>query len=264
MSDSTLNIPYLSQVDDPGARQFANDCGPASVAMVLAAFDKLGGDTINALYKQTGNKKDSYTGYGQLSGLLRKRGISAQQKINMSRGQLFELLQEGRPVIVLVDYEYLKPAKPESGFRGQHFFVVIGFDIKSVIVNDPLWRGEGGKAWAIPWEVFDKAWEEAIPERSALIIYDSLYGLFDTFGDDTGDEFPVYTIITGGLNVRSDPGVRNPLGRTNRIVGAVYYGYKETVYETRKIAAGNQLWGRIGDNRWIALEYHGRTYAEIK
>lgn len=53
--------------------------------------------------------------------------------------------------------------------------------------------------------------------------------------------------IDNFLNVRSGPGVENP------IVGRLYDGDRVTVYE--KQAVGSSTWGRIGDEEWVSLRY---------
>ena len=75
-----------------------------------------------------------------------------------------------------------------------------------------------------------------------------------TTGGNTGNTTNNTTVVsTGtvvcntGVNVRSGAGTNYP------IVGSAYNGQRVSIYETVSVNGG--FWGRIGDNRWIYLNY---------
>ena len=71
-------------------------------------------------------------------------------------------------------------------------------------------------------------------------------------GSSTLPTTPVSTtngtvVCSTGVNVRSGAGTNYP------VVGSAYNGQRVTVYET--VNVNGSFWGRIGDSRWISLNY---------
>ena len=54
-------------------------------------------------------------------------------------------------------------------------------------------------------------------------------------------------VCSTGVNVRSGPGTNYG------VVGSAYNGQRLSIYET--VSVNGSFWGRIGDNRWISLNY---------
>ncbi len=71
--------------------------------------------------------------------------------------------------------------------------------------------------------------------------------------DDPKDYEMMEVISPAGLNVRSDKDVGYP------IVGVLMNGERIRVYKREKI--GDDEWGRIGVNQWIAIKYQGEILA---
>lgn len=154
-----LNIPYLSQIDGPGAGSFRNDCGPACVAMFLWGIHKQ--VQISDVYKATGAQGDSYTSGGQLIKAAAKWGMALAGKYH-SMDTLTQYLDKGVPYVALVHYgTFSSLGKTESQFRGPHFLNVVGHDAANIIVHDPLWKKTGGKYKAWPKDIFYNAWEQS-------------------------------------------------------------------------------------------------------
>ncbi|GAG86338.1 unnamed protein product, partial [marine sediment metagenome] len=171
------SVPYKSQYDDD-AVEFRNDCGPASVAMILHAFGiKVSTDNV---YRKTGATANRYVSVGQLI----RAGLSYKVPFDYFYGwsleQLQDTLRKGHAIITLVHYGAWSQLNPgistQNKFKGPHFVVVIGFDEKHIFVNDPLWRGtrrsEGyRRAWT--HEQFMAAWEsnhlDGNRERSGIL-----------------------------------------------------------------------------------------------
>jgi hypothetical protein len=156
------SIPYKSQYD-PDADEFRNDCGPASLAMILNGFGI--NVSTNAVYRKTGAKANNYTSVSQLMRASLSYGLAFNYFNHWTVGRLTELIGEGRPVIALVHYGAWSQISPgistQNTFQGPHFVVVTGFDEKYIYINDPLWRDERRsegyrKAWT--HEQFNAAW----------------------------------------------------------------------------------------------------------
>lgn len=155
---TTLIVPYKSQVSKT-AGYSANDCGPACIAMMLAAT---GRDlTVDSLYKHPSIA-------GQRGGLL----ISSLQILSKAYGvplkystlgldTLRQKIDEGKPTMVLVDYRAIVNNRlngiTTSGLFG-HFALVVGYDDDSIIMHDPYWKTDDGAYRRWPTAVFNKAW----------------------------------------------------------------------------------------------------------
>ena len=137
------DIPYKSQYD-PDASEFRNDCGPASIAMVLNASGKQ--VSTNAVYRKTGAVAHTYVSIGQMMRAAHAYGIVFEYFYGWGMEELKNALRKGMPVIPLVHYGAWSQIEPgvstQNLFTGPHFVVVIGWDEEYVYVHDPLWRDE--------------------------------------------------------------------------------------------------------------------------
>lgn len=156
------SIPYKSQYD-ADASEFRNDCGPASLAMILQSFGVH--VSTDAVYRKTGTKANRYVSIGQLMRAGLNYGVTFEYFYDWSLDRLFEILAEGHPLIALVHYGAWSQLEPgtstQNKFQGPHFVVVLGYDDQYIYVNDPLWkldrRNEGyRKAWT--HDQFMQAW----------------------------------------------------------------------------------------------------------
>lgn len=122
-----LTVPYEYQNDDPnGWRQ----CFSSSCAMVARYYKKIASDTeYNVVRSKYGDTTDAGA---QLRALI-SLGLKAQFQQNGSAQTLEKLLREGRPIPV--GWLHHGPSSAPSG--GGHWSVVIGYNAKSFIHNDP-------------------------------------------------------------------------------------------------------------------------------
>ena len=170
------SIPYKSQFD-PDADEFRNDCGPASLAMVLHAYGV--NVSTNAVYRKTGTKANDFVSLAQLMRAAQSYGYPLDYFHSWTLAQLKAKISEGRPVMLLVHYGAWSQLQPgvstQSSFKGPHFVVVVGFDDEHIYVNDPLWRDERRiegfrRAWT--HQQFDEAWsrnhEDGNRDRAGL------------------------------------------------------------------------------------------------
>ncbi|MBN1430947.1 MAG: C39 family peptidase [Anaerolineae bacterium] len=155
---TTLQVPYKSQ-SSTTAGYSANDCGPACVAMMLAATGR--DVTIDSLYNHpsiAGQKGG--IAIGSLMTLSKAYGIPLQFA-RLSLDTLKEKIDSGCPVMVLADYKPIVDNKlngvATNGLFG-HFPLVVGYDNDAIIVHDPYWKTDAGAYRRWPTAVFHKAW----------------------------------------------------------------------------------------------------------
>jgi predicted double-glycine peptidase len=235
-----LSVPYVSQLGSD-ADAHANDCGAASAAMLLAAYQK-SSITPDEFYTQFNISGDPYLSVTQIRSAMQKMGLLTEFRAGLSVPDLFNLVATGKPAIVLIRYKVLFEAGlTEKSFQGPHFAVVVGIDPKYVYMHDPLYSDPiMGEAHPYPLETFWQAWKAVAidptfpnPERSAIIPF-------------AGIGFQVNRTVkvnTSSLNVRTGPGL------TFAVVGSVQ---KSDIVPVSREVNG---WGEIGSDRWIKLSY---------
>lgn len=158
-----LPVPYRSQWDTD-ARRHIPDCGPTCIAMVL---NFLGVEvTPDQLYDVTlYESPGKYTTIGELRKAGQASGVEFPfQPYASSQHEALEKLrvnlEEGRPLVALVDYE---PWIGHTGisYGGGHFVVVTGYDEGAISFHDPLFSGlrrEQGAHFTLPKDRFCAGW----------------------------------------------------------------------------------------------------------
>jgi len=235
-----LPVPYVSQLG-AGAEAHKNDCGAACAVMFLRAYLNTT-MTPDEFYANVSVQGDPYLSVQTIRNAMSKWGVLTTFKAGLTMADLFNTFATGKPAILLIRYKTLEDAGlTEKHYEGPHFAVGVGMDSKYVYLHDPLYtKASDGEAHPYPLEMFWKAWKDVArdlkypnPERSAII---PIVGLGYRM------EKPV-VINTPSLNVRSGPGLGNP------IVGSVKKG--QVVKVTREING----WGEIAKDQWIFLSY---------
>ncbi len=239
---SILNVPYVGQVG-VGANEHGNDCGPTSAAMVIGYFG-LTVPTVDSLFNEVVPSGDYYTSFGDISRLLDNRGISPNYDANVSTKDLFWILAGGVPAIALIRYGALSTIRPNK-FAGSHFIVVIGMDLDTVYINDPLNTPTTGEHVAVPMAMFETAWStvgDGNPQRSLIYPNKKLGVVIETPPIKT-----VYPRDSNGCNVRKIPG---DLSDSNKL-RAIKYGTAMNIYIER------DGWGKISSTKeeWVCMEY---------
>jgi len=156
-----LKVKWLSQLGVNAPGKF--DCGQACVLMLPMYSNLAGKMRVADLTKLI----DGRTSPFQLQSLAARFGLSLKAYVSTNDDLpklLRERLDQGRPVILLVDYVDLGfPVHLTSGNnQGLHWLVVIGYTDLGFIVNDPLWAasqrsGLGGGSLEITTEKLVKA-----------------------------------------------------------------------------------------------------------
>jgi len=240
---ATLPVPYVSQVG-PGADQHHNDCGAAAGAMLVEAYT---GNAISPdeFYRKTGMSGDKYLSAYQIMTVMKSLGVDSTWYKDLTQADLYGFLIRQRPVIALISYATLRMAvKTESTFSGPHFAPVVGMDISSVYIHDPLWADEGGRALAVPLKAFNLAWAST-GDVNPNIHYGAIVPAVG-IGEDASATYKARVTATW-LNVREGPDASYPT-----IGPALRFGEQVTVYEV------DGKWGRIGPTHWIHLGYTER------
>jgi hypothetical protein len=253
-----LPVPYVSQLG-VGASKYHNDCGAASGAMLLAVY---AGEvmTPDAFFEATGQATDAYLSAGQLMRVLSGYGVRTEWQQSVSLGDLFEMLSDERPPIVLFNYgAYRERVDTENAiFSGGHFGVIIGIDTANVYLHDPLWTESSGAALPVPHDDWLYAWTAAVrdgnPARGCLVpaIAISDYQQSEAL-------YSVRVVSTTGLRIRRSPQV----ALANSTQRLLRYDDIAKIYSEAQDAEGND-WGAISPERdhWIALKYQGEVLAE--
>jgi hypothetical protein len=142
----------------PHVSQHLNNCGPASVSMVLAHFGITQSQEEIAQVSRP-SASDINVRLDELADYLRAQGLSTRYGVEGTPELLTLFASNSVPVIVESWIEY-------RGGMG-HFRVVRGFDAddRKLIMHDPL----GGADLRFSYEVFDAGWQ--VFNRHYLAVY---------------------------------------------------------------------------------------------
>jgi len=168
-----LDVPYKSQWDDD-ATATMNDCGPASIAMILSFYDKK--LTTDEVFYKTGAGQ-GYVTFAQMTKAISDYGFKYDVLTEQTTEKLKSLIDQGIPPIVLVHYGSLS-SRQDKGFSGAHFFVLRGYRDDGYFVNDPNFWGNyriDGENHFYSKTEFEEAWStcniDGNPNNSIIVIY---------------------------------------------------------------------------------------------
>lgn len=160
-----LVLPYRSQLD--GSPYERSNCGPASLAMVLAAFGlEVPNDELRAQVndlQQTWDDFQSGTAIHNLAVIARGYGLrpldlyGAKGLRRWTLDDVRRHLDAGHPVIPQIKYPAL-PGRAEASYRGDHYIVLVGYAGDEFIYHDPISDAAGGKDRRISAEQLTIAW----------------------------------------------------------------------------------------------------------
>jgi hypothetical protein len=236
-------VPYSGQVGS-GANEHGNDCGPTCARMFLA-WAGVNPPSVDELFNQVQPNGSFYTSFGDLCAILTHYGINAEYDAGVSIAELFSILQIGKPVISLIRYGALETIRPNT-FKGSHFVVVIGMDLDTVYIHDPLNTPTTGECVKVPITLWVTAWNSVgdnNPQGSMIVPVNATGIIPDP---------DIIKVVTprdrNGCNVRKIPGL---VTDANKLYG-IKYGARINIYE---INADN--WGKISPTReeWILLDF---------
>jgi len=145
-----INLKFFKQKEE-------YTCGPAALRMVFDFFDKKFSE--ERLKKDLKPNKKIGTKHQALIKEARKKGFYCFVHDNSSMSNLKYFIEKGFPVIV----HYIEPSDNLG-----HYAVVVGFNKKKIILNDPY----NGKNFKIKIKEFEKRWrpEEKISQKRWMMI----------------------------------------------------------------------------------------------
>lgn len=170
---TNLSVTYSSQWD-PDAKGSVNDCGPASLKMILKFYGEE--TTTDEVFKRTGAGPGLIT-IGQMKQAVESYGFTCEFKTGLTPQNLRELLDQQILSVALVHYGSLI-SRQDRGFQGGHFFLPVGYRDDGYFVNDPNFWGQyrqDGDHHFYTREEFENAWGscnlDGNPNNSLFIVY---------------------------------------------------------------------------------------------
>jgi predicted double-glycine peptidase len=170
--EKNLQVRYKSQWDDD-AKASNNDCGPASIAMILNYYGL--NVTTDQVFAKTG-ADGGLISIAKMQNAIINLGYESEFKKNISVDDLKNYINQDIPVIALVHYGSLNSTQ-DKNFKGGHFFDVVGYRDDGYFVNDPNFKGslrQDGDHHFFTKSEFEKAWKDCSldnnPINSVLII----------------------------------------------------------------------------------------------
>lgn len=154
-----INVPYKSQ-HDQDARRTANDCGPASIAMILNYYGE--SVTTDEVFLRTGADQ-GLIGISEMKSAIEYYGYGYSRPLKQTPDDIKKYIDQDIPVIALVKYGSLKSVQDKT-FKGGHFFVVVGYREDGYFVNDPNFKDplrSDGDHHFFTKEEFEKSWSDA-------------------------------------------------------------------------------------------------------
>jgi hypothetical protein len=225
-----LPVPYFSPlIKETG--EFRTDAGAAAGVMLVRAYGNTS-ITPEDLYHQTGQAADHPLSFTQIMNALAVNAVAVELRSNLKLVDLPLILFSGRPAITPIKQTILQQAglAPEQ-FSGPYYVVVVGMDMKQILIHDPLRVDNTGQALRVPWPTFYQAWTQSEGyERAVLVPRQQLVRRVRV----TSNLVDVY---------------RQPVGVEASLAGTASL---DEVFDVTSQKGG---WGRIGEDRWINLSY---------
>lgn len=131
-------VPYLSQWDQD-ARLSIGDCGIVSVAMIARWMNII--ISPDELLHRAGLPSGRLTySFSEVIRAADVVGIKLKYVHPATWETIKTEIDANRPIIPLLDYEFLHNSQ-DTSFKGNHFWVITGYDSTGIFCNDPDWWG---------------------------------------------------------------------------------------------------------------------------
>jgi ABC-type bacteriocin/lantibiotic exporter with double-glycine peptidase domain len=158
-------VPYKSQWDDD-AKGTRNDCGPASIAMLLNYY----GENVKTddVFARTGAGQGLIT-INQIQKAIASYGYTSTYEKNQTPARIKELIDKDTPPMLLVHYGSLNSVQDKT-YKGGHFFDCVGYYDGGYYVNDPNFWGNmraDGDHHNYTKSELEKAWNDAIIDENS-------------------------------------------------------------------------------------------------
>lgn len=136
--EKNLKVPYHSQWDDD-AKLSKNDCGAASVRMILNYYGEEG-LTTDQIQTDTG-AGSGLVRVDQIQKAIIALGYTSEFYTNQDFQNIKNFIDRDTPVIALVHYGSLI-SRQDQNFKGGHFMPIVGYrEDNGVYANDPNFNG---------------------------------------------------------------------------------------------------------------------------
>ncbi len=144
----TLSVPFHSQNHPTDANDHPNDCGPASVAMVLGYLNVK--TTVDEVSRRAGLVGSNFSTFAQLQTATASYGQTLDFYRPFHLSDVIAQINNRYPVLCLVNNAHLIAGKNYG-----HFVVVVGYDgvTEQIIYHDPNTIANR----SVPFETFAKA-----------------------------------------------------------------------------------------------------------
>jgi hypothetical protein len=180
LDSGRTTVPYVTQFD--GTPWEGSNCGIASIAMVLGAFD-ITLPTVQvrkSIISMTGDPSyDAGVNWDPLVQMAWRHNFPVNGPNDASGHLRHWFLEEldaesrmGRPSILLVHYRSL-PGHEQAGWWGDHYVVFLGLTADGdVIYHDPAFRGSAGAYKVTDRATFERAWTNTMSgqQRTAIVV----------------------------------------------------------------------------------------------
>ena len=139
-ADVYLNVPWVSQVGDDAALA-SGDCGAACASMISAFYHPTNAYRSPDWFTTKMGTVFRYATVRDIMEVLRvvdglqSRVYGEYNHIMLTEDTIEKALDEGHPVIALVDYEIVNPG---DSFDGLHWIVISGYTNSEYHILDPL------------------------------------------------------------------------------------------------------------------------------
>jgi hypothetical protein len=171
----SLAVPYRGQLD--GSPYAGSNCGPAALAMVLAAYGRdVSIAELRAMVNDlqgTWGDPEAGTAIENLAVIARSHGLTPLDLAEGARLRRWTLddvrrhLAAGHPVVPQVWYRGL-PARAQRSYNGDHYIVLVGYAGDEFIYHDPIDLDGVGPAARITAGQLERAWRESDLPFAAL------------------------------------------------------------------------------------------------
>lgn len=131
---TVLPVPWLGQWSQT-ARRAPGDCGPASIAMAVHYFTDQE-PTVDEVSQACGVAPGArWASLTKCAKGARAYGLKATHVRPLTQSRIEDEIRASRPVIALIKYGKL--LDNQDPFNGNHFILIIGIDVSTVIIHDP-------------------------------------------------------------------------------------------------------------------------------
>src|SRR5260221_942477 len=134
-----IDVAYRSQ-EDPDARRFSNDNGPACVAIFIEWFSGKTLRIVDLLAETT--LVNNYSGLTttHVVKLANKHGVPLRV-VSATLPNVLAEIDAGHPALILINYGAI-PERQNQADKFGHYVIVIGYDERGIYFNDPDFWGD--------------------------------------------------------------------------------------------------------------------------